>query len=105
MPCSESRVGTGDRSVSAEKRRSWASAVARRARSCSLEVDRIRSVHIRPLGAGVVVTTASMTAPLAVRTGMVIRAARSRRSSSFSSPPPRLGNIWSSGTARTSSTP
>ena len=33
-------------------------------------------------------TTASRTAPLAVRTGRVMRAARSRRSSSLSSPPP-----------------
>ena len=59
MPCSESRVGTGERSVSAEKRRSWASAVARSARSCSLAVERMRIVHMRPPGDGVVTTTAS----------------------------------------------
>ena len=84
MPCSESSVGIGDRSVSVENRRSWASAVARSARSCSLEVAMTRRVHIRPPGDGVAVTQASSEAPLAVRTGSVMREARSRRSSSLS---------------------
>ena len=56
-----------------ENRRSWASAVARSARSCSFEVASSRRVHIRPLGAGVDTTSASTVAPLAARTGSVIR--------------------------------
>ena len=42
-------------------------------------VAMIRIVHMRPLGAGVVMTTDSRISPLAVRTGRVMRAARSRR--------------------------
>jgi hypothetical protein len=96
-------VGIGERSVSVEKRRSCASAVARSARSMSLSVEISRSVHVRPLGAGVAVTRASTVAPLAVRTGRVICAPRSRRRSSFSSPPRSEGSNCSIGSWQRSS--
>ena len=98
-------MGTGERSVSVAKRCPWASAVARRARWDPVSAGTSRSVHIRPLGVGVHSTTASTWAPLAVRTGRVIRTLRSRRSSSRTSPPRSVGTSEETGSDRRSSSP